>query len=158
MTLWLHWFCVSGLRKHRATLWAAACCRQRPGNLHSFANNRQAGIKASRAAHESTKSTLLHSLTDVQPWSSSRAWAGIWVTSESAHTAPPSEGGASGLHSRCPGRQAAESRCGQAAPALAQPGDSMRSIHGGASRASRNTEEAFRRSIPIASPISLFAF
>lgn len=102
--------------------------------------------------------TLLHSVTDVQPWSSSRAWAGAWVSSECAHTAPPNEGGASGLHSRCPGGQAAESRCGQAAPALAQAGDSMRSIHGGVSRASRNAEEAFRRGIPIVSPISLFAF
>lgn len=72
---------------------------------------------------------------------------------------PPSKGaGASGMCSRCPGGQTAGSRCGQAALASAEASNSMRAIHGGASRASRNREEAFPRGIPIVSPISPFTF
>lgn len=37
--------------------------------------------------------TFLHSVTDVQPWSSSRTWAGVWVSFECAHTATSERGG-----------------------------------------------------------------
>lgn len=78
----------TGLHRGQAATWKPAfICKQPAGRDKSLSCN----------------CTLLHSVTDVQPWSSSRVWAGIWVTSECAHTAPPSEGGASGLHSRCPG-------------------------------------------------------
>lgn len=99
--------------------------RQRPGNLHSSANNQQAGIKASRAtAHRCTQLQMCS--PEAAP---ERGLASGWPLNVLTQLLQ-----ARGEPLVCtPGVPAAQSRCGQAAPAPAQAGDSMRSIHGAVS-------------------------
>lgn len=61
---------------------------QRPRDPAFVCEQRRAGDKSLPC-----NCTFLPSVTDVRPWSGSSTWAGVWVSSERAQTAPPERGG-----------------------------------------------------------------